>query len=229
MTEKKRDMSEGHRERLRQRFADAGFDAFRDYEVLEYLLFGIIPRKDTKKTAKLLIDKFGSFSEVFDAPAGKIAETEGIGRTSALALKAIREAMAFYFGDRAGRKKLAFDDFDSILAYLRAQLNGKFIETFLVIYLNSRNELIKSVFLTEGTINQASPFPRRIAEDSLRYNAVSAIIAHNHPGGYAKPSKEDIDLTFRLKAALGLFDVSLTEHIILTDEGYYSFAKNGYL
>src|SRR5271163_4059193 len=82
----------GHRERLRERFREAGTDALSDYELLELLLFRAQPRRDVKPLAKILLEKFGSFAEVIAAPEGRLAEVKGLGDAAITELKIVQAA-----------------------------------------------------------------------------------------------------------------------------------------
>ena len=81
--------------------------------------------------------------------------------------------------------------------------------------------------LSEGTVTQASAFPRRIVEEGLKLKATSLILAHNHPGGIAEPSDGDVAITTEIAKTIELVEMSLQDHIILANNDYYSFRKNG--
>lgn len=97
-----------------------------------------------------------------------------------------------------------------------------------MLYLNSRNELLSSEDLGEGTVSEVVAFPRKIVEGSLKNNATSVILAHNHPGGVPEPSENDNRLTDAVRKAIRTIDASLQEHVIISDDGFYSYRKNGY-
>ena len=97
-----------------------------------------------------------------------------------------------------------------------------------MLYLNGRNELLCSENLGEGTVSEAVAFPRKIVEGALKNNATSVILAHNHPGGIAEPSGNDNRLTDAVRKALLTIDISLQEHVIISDNGFYSYRKNGH-
>lgn len=97
-----------------------------------------------------------------------------------------------------------------------------------VLCLISKNGLVHAENLSEGTVSKAVAFPRRIVEGALRYGATSVILAHNHPGGIAEPSESDDRLTKAVKEALKTVDISLQEHVIISDEGFYSYRKSGF-
>lgn len=227
MNIKDKNLSEGHRERLRKRFEKSGFKGFHDYEILEFILTYAIPRKDTKPQAKKLIKKFGSFSKVFDAPVEKIMEVDGIGKNAAILLKTLREVITEYYRQSALERK-SFLKLDELVDYLKATIGGRQNEVVHVIYMNSKNELLHTEDLSEGTVSEAVAFPRKIVENALRHHATSVILAHNHTDGLPEPSESDNMLTASVRKALKTVDVNLQEHVIISDNGFYSYRKSGY-
>jgi DNA repair protein RadC len=219
---------QGHRNRLRLRFLKSGFNGFHDYEVIELLLTYGIPRKDTKPIAKDLLRRFGTVQRVLDTPLEKLREVDGIGDNAALFLKILRETITEYFKGTVLERK-AFKTLDELVDYLNAVIGGRQSETVHVLYLNSKNELIHSADLGEGTVSEAVAFPRKIVEGALQRNATSVILAHNHPGGLAEPSDNDSMLTDSVRKALRTVDINLQEHIIISDEGFFSYRKSGYI
>lgn len=218
---------EGHRDRLRKRFLNAGFEGLHDYEILELLLAYAIPRKDTKPAAKALIKEFKTIQKVLDAPVEKLKDIEGIGENAAVFLKVIRDTISEYFKAVAQDRK-TFRTLDELVNYLRAVIGGNGNEIVHALYLNSKNELLHSENLGEGTVSEAVAFPRKIVEGALKHNATSVILAHNHPGGLPDPSDNDNMLTDAVKKALMTVNISLQEHVIISDDGFYSYRKEGY-
>lgn len=217
---------EGHRNRLRQRFVKAGFDGPHDYEILEFLLAYAMPRKDTKPAAKALIMEFKTIQKVLDAPIEKLKDIEGIGENTAVFLKVIRDTISEYFESVAHDRK-TFRTLDELVNYPRAVIGGNGNEIVRVLYLNSKNEMLHSESLGEGTVSEAVAFLRKIVESGLKHNATSVILAHNHPGGLPEPSDNDNMLTDSVKKALMTVNIGLQEHVIISD-GFYSYRRSGY-
>jgi DNA repair protein RadC len=220
--------NEGHRGRLRQRFEKSGFEGFHDYEILELLLTYAIPRRNTKPIAKLLIERFKTVTKVLDTPLETLEGVDGMGVNAVLFLKVLREAIAEYFKGSAIERRV-FKTLDDLVNYLKAVIGGRQNEIVHVLYLNSKNELLHLEDLSEGTVSEAVAFPRKIVEGVLKHSATSVILAHNHPGGLPEPSDSDNILTDAVKKALMTVDVTLQEHIIVSDEGFFSYRKSGYL
>lgn len=225
MLKKETSTTSGHRKRIRMRFAKNGFAGFQDYEVLEFLLFYIFRQQDTKPIAKRLLKRFGAFSNVIDASPEDIAKVQGMGKESALHLKALRNALMYYFHDHAQGKEIGFEKISELLKYLQAHIGGRKDEAMIVLYLNSSNGLIHSEIVSEGVVDAINVFPRKITEDALRHKATAVIIAHCHPGGNAKPSKQDIVFTEDIVLALSLVEITLVDHIIIAGKSWFSFKK----
>ncbi len=225
--DKGKNPNEGHRNRLRQRFNKSGFEGFHDYEILELLLTYAIPRRDTKPIAKALVAKFKTIQKVLDAPVERLKEVDGIGKNAATFLSILRAAIAEYFKGISLENK-AFKTLDELVEYLRAVIGGNQNEIVHALYLNSKNELLHSEDIGEGTVSEAVAFPRKIVERALKHNATSVILAHNHPGGLPEPSDNDNMLTEAVKKAVAAIDVSLQEHVIISDGGFFSYRKSGY-
>jgi DNA repair protein RadC len=215
----------GHRERLRERFEKNGFNGFHDYEVLEFLLTFMFRQGDVKPLAKELIKTFGSFSKVLDAPVEELEIVKGMGKISALSLSAFREAMSYYFQNHVSTGKEQITKMSSLIEILQASIGHKQNEVLFAVYLNAKNEVLATKELGEGTVSQASAFPRKIVEEALKQKATSIILAHNHPGGVAEPSENDQNITAEIQKALASVEISLQDHIILADNEYYSFNR----
>lgn len=215
----------GHRSRLRKKFLEKGLGSFADYEIIEMLLTYVIPRRDTKRLSKRLLSQFGSIAELLDTDIDILQKKGKISEATAIFIKFVRALVTKYFEPLLS-KKILLDDTDKIIPYLQSFFRGRRKEIFKVFYLNNRNEVLKHEDFGEGTETEAVAFPRRIVESSLKSNAVSVILSHNHPGGVLEPSQQDIKLTKDIQQALQTVDIFLQDHIIVTDEGYYSFSKN---
>lgn len=221
-------MHDGHRERLKERFNKEGLDNFEPHNVLELVLFFAIPRRDTNELAHKLIERFGSLAAVFDAPVGELTKVEGIGESAALLIKLFPAVAAKYKADRDANFKI-IDSSDAAGAFLTPKFFGKTDELVYLICLDSKRKILYDGIIFEGSVNSTNISIRKIVEITLRYNATSVIIAHNHPGGIALPSKEDIGSTEKMKSVLNGVGISLIDHIIVADDDYVSFADSGLL
>jgi DNA repair protein RadC len=219
-------MHQGHRERVRERFLKEGLDSFQPHEVLEFLLFYCIPRRDTNEIAHRLINEFGCLSNVLEAPVEKLAEVKGISKNTAVLLSMLPHLSRYYLKDRWGQRPV-LNSSRKAGQYAAALLTGKSYEEFLVICLDSQNKVIQVENIHKGTVNEAVVYPRLVLETALKYKANSVIFAHNHPGGSLKPSSADIELTAKLKHLLNGISIRVNDHIIAAGTEFFSFAENG--
>ncbi|MEZ7723290.1 DNA repair protein RadC [Fusobacterium sp. 27098_8_59] len=231
--EKTKNNAKGHRERVRKKFLENGFNGLEDYEVLELLLFYVIPRKDTKAIAKELIKKFKTLANVLKADTLELKTINGLGDVAITFLKMIGALPARIYKDELKNQKLIKDDKNKItdkevlLSFLRNKIGYEDVEKFYVIYLSSSNEVIAFEESSSGTLDRSSIYPREIYKRVIMENAKSIIIAHNHPSGNACPSKCDIDITNEIAKGLKNFGALLLEHIIITRDSYFSFLEEG--
>jgi len=217
---------EGHRRRLRERFAKSGLAGFHDHEILELLLTYAIPRRDVKTIAKDLLSEFGNnLASVFDAPAEAIQRVEGIGENAAVLIGLMPRLFDSYQSSRWVRHE-TFASTESAVSYLRALLGTQRNEVFCVLALDSKNRLIAVESVQKGSVNRTAVFPRQVVEASLKHRATAVILAHNHPGGGPLPSAADRQLTRRLKKILDDLDIVVHDHIIIAgNDQFYSFAQ----
>ena len=216
---------EGHRGRLRDRFLARGLDGFSDTEILELLLSFGTPRTDCKEPARLLLEKYGSFAKVFEAPIASLQEVKGIGPKNGFAIYFIHAVAGYYLKERLHGKRYLHSS-KEVADYLIHSLRGLKKEVFTVIFLDSSHAIIDSEIVAEGTLNVNTVYPREIIKRALEFHAAALIVAHNHPSGSLQPSVQDIKLTKTLALLCRYMQVQLLDHLIIGD-GSYSFADSG--
>jgi DNA repair protein RadC len=203
-----------HRTRLRQRFVQTGEQGLSNHEVLELLLFGVLPRIDTKPVAKRLLAHCGDLNGVLGAPLATLMQVDGVGETVAIHLKALQSVLV-----RAGREELqartVIGSWSTLLNYLKVQLGGEKTEQFRVLFLDSKLRLLSDQKMGEGTVNHAPVYPREIARRALELSASAVILVHNHPSGDPTPSGADITMTREIIKALQALDVKVHDHVIV--------------
>lgn len=116
---------------------------------------------------------------------------------------------------------------EAVKSYLRLFLGGQEYESFVAIWLDAQNRLITSMEMFRGTTTQTSVYPRELVRTGLKLNASAVLFAHNHPSGSVEPSRADEVLTSQLRQALGLVDIKVLDHFIVTDTSILSFAESG--
>jgi DNA repair protein RadC len=189
---------------------------------LELVLFNAIPRRDTKPVAKRLIERFGSFAEVVNAPPERLKEVKGIGEAAIVQLKLVRAgALRMMQGGIMQRPVLA--SWTAVLDYCRAAMGFEAREQFRILFLDKKNRLIADEVQQEGTVDHTPVYVREIVKRSLELSASAIILVHNHPSGDPTPSRADIDMTKQIVDAARPLGVAIHDHIIVGKQGHASF------
>lgn len=219
---------DGHRDRLRQKFAEHGLDPFADHEILELLLFYPIARRNTNAIAHQLLEQFDSLEGVFSASEESLCQVAGVGEQAALFLHLMGELQR-RLRLREGKEPVILNSTQSVGNYFLQRFDCEQVEVLYLACLDAKGKLLKCCRLSEGTSAAAEVNVRRVVEYALRFNATAVILAHNHPSGVALPSREDIVATAQIESALGAIGVTLVDHIIVADGDFVSMAENGTL
>lgn len=217
----------GHRDRLRARFLKGGSAALADYELLELILFMVIPRRDTKPLAKSLLTQFGSFAGVLHATPEALISF-GLSENVATALKAI-EASSLFMLKQDVMNKPVLNSWTKLTDYIRAGMAHETKEHFRLLFLNKKNELIGDEVQQSGTVDHTPAYPREIMKRALEVGATAIILVHNHPSGDPTPSKPDIEMTREIIAAGKPFSIVIHDHIIVSRTGTTSMRNLGLL
>lgn len=218
-------LHDGHRQRLIQRFLEEELDSFEPHNVLELLLFYAIPRRDTNELAHTLIDTFGSLNAVFDAPYEALLQVEGIGTNAAALIKLVPQLTRTYYTNRS--EKVVLDTAEKAGEYFVPYFIGHSEEVVYMVCVDAGSRVIAHRMLHRGSVNASEVNIRKIVNVALQSNAVGVILAHNHPGGIALPSNEDVVTTQNIAAALRPMGVLLMDHIIVADSEFVSMARSG--
>ncbi len=218
----------GHRQRLRQRFLTAGLDGFHDYEVVELLLTLATPVKDCKDTAKAALAEFKTLPGVLEASPEALGRIPGIGPKNVFGIKLIKAVTDRYLKKKLVDRSLIGNPRE-LIDYLNHMVRDRSREVFVGIFLNTKNRVLASEVLFEGTLAQSAVYPREVVRRALELHTAAMIFCHNHPSGEPEPSPEDIRITRRLMAACRMVGVTVFDHVIIADKGTYSFADNGYI
>jgi DNA repair protein RadC len=215
MLEKKRDSKSGlaeatphyhgHRERLRDRFRQAGTDALSDYELLELLLFRALPRRDVKPLAQELLERF----------------VKGLGDAAIVELKIVQAAASRFLRDNV-KKQPVLSSWSSVLDYCRTAQAFADREQFRVLFLDKRNKLIADEVQQTGTVDHAPVYPREVVKRALELSATAIVLVHNHPSGDPTPSHADVQMTQQIIAVASPLGIAVHDHIIVGKEGHAS-------
>ncbi len=219
---------DGHRERMRERITDFGIESLRDHEVLEFLLFAYVPRRNTNELAHDLLQAFGSLASVFDASVERLEKVKGMSHNAAVYFSSMGDISRRYLSqDR--NASIYIGNAKGCVDYLSPILATKTREEVHLLIADSLGMMTKHIVLDKGIVNESHCNVRAIADIALNHEAVSVVLAHNHPSGKANPSLADIDMTKRVYVVLNGVGVRLTEHVIISRNSYYSFFEEGVL
>lgn len=207
-------------ERPRERLLRYGIESLSLQELL-CLIFG-------RGFSQDLLVAFNSLDKLSDASIEELKKINGIGLAKACQLKA-----CFEIGRRLKNevklnrnKKLIINSPKDIFQLLRGKIINFHKEYFVVVSLDNRNKIISVDTVSIGILNSSLIHPRETFEIAIKNHAAAIILCHNHPSGELKPSKDDIIITDNLIKAGKFMGIEIYDHIIITKEEYFSFAKN---
>jgi DNA repair protein RadC len=216
-------------DRPREKLLEKGAENLSNSELLAILIHNGTREKTAVDVAKDVL-KLGkdSLTELGKLSIKELMKIKGIGEA-----KAITIAAALELGRRrqaaTSLLKTAVTSSSDIAHYLKATLKDYRHEVFGVMYLNRANKVNHFEIISEGGITGTVADPRVILRKALEQDAVNIILCHNHPSGSLKPSKADEQLTAKIKEAARFLDIAVIDHIIVSEDGYYSFADEGIL
>ena len=218
-----------HDDRPREKLRSKGAENLSDSELLAILINHGTSQKSAVDLAKevLQLGK-NSLHSLGKLSVKELTRIKGIGEAKAITIAAALEI---------GRRRQAGLSMDKpivkysrdIASYLQALLKDHHHEVFVVVFLNRANRINHYEIISEGGITGTVADPRIILKKALEEDAVSIILCHNHPSGNLLPSRADEELTHKIKEASKYFDIKVLDHIIVSDEGYFSFADEGIL
>ena len=217
---------DGHRERLRARFAEHGLESFNELNALELLLCYAIPRRDTNEIAHRLLDAFGSLSGVFQASMQELTSVPGIGENAATLILMVPQIVKKAHVSKAKETKIIRNSTDAgnyLLPYFLDEPD----EIVMMLCLDNKRAVICCREMGRGVVNCVDANIRRMVETALKVKTTTVIVAHNHPNGVALPSREDDNFTRTLYRSLGLLGITLEDHIIVANDEFVSLADSG--
>ena len=229
MSEQKKDVRkgdnvhDGHRARMRKASElDPELVSFSDYQTLEFILSFLIPRKDTNKIAHDLIDIFGSLNAVFHASTTELRTVKNMTETAACFLSHFN---AFMRKSEMSRHlpKPYMRKVTEAVEILRPYFYERNAERVYCAALDQNSRVLQIVFISEGLADIAELNNDRIFSLITRTKAKKVILAHNHPAGSLEPSDNDVALTQTLFTMLPTLGAVLSDHIIFSEYGYFSF------
>lgn len=215
----------GHRQRVRKKFIENGFDVFEPHEVLEMFLFYAIPRKDTNPLAHRLLDRYMNIGGVCDAPIDELISEFNLSESAAVYIKMLPEMSRLYNESKMSDDNII--DYENLGKLFQAKFIGRTSEAVALMLGDAKGKMIYFNIISKGSLNSSDMPIRKIVDLSLRHNAKTAFLAHNHPSGTALPSHSDLLTTQKVRETLLSVGVDLIDHFIITDDDYVSLRESG--
>lgn len=213
-------------DRLVRRFLFRNPDALTDADLLELLLrFG---NGDAPVLAERLLRQFPSVASIMEATTEDLFAVEGMDEESALLLRLVPELHRRYFLSRS-QFETRLTDSTGFGQYLLPYFYGKKDEMVYLLSLDGGGRVLNCRLLGQGSVNSVNIPIRRMVQEALTMNATAVVLAHNHPSGIAVPSKENVELTLRLRETFDAMDILLLDHIVVADDDFVSMRDSGYL
>lgn len=215
-------------DRPREKMRMKGASHLSDAELIAILIQHGTRGKSALELSMEVLNRYnGKLSDLARASTKDLMKTKGIGLAKAIIIQSAMEV---------GRRRIGSENIttevitgsSSVAKYLQARLMDLSHEVFAVLFLNRANRIKHFEIISVGGITGTVADPRIILKKALEEEAVSLILCHNHPSGNLKPSKADEDLTSKIRNAARFFDINILDHIIVSTDGYYSFADEGF-
>ena len=215
-------------ERPREKLMQKGAEALSDAELLA-VLFGHGTRgQDVVSFSRNLLLQFGGLRGILVQQAAVLGKVKGLGLAKTAMLFAVRE-----IGLRQLREKMMGQNFirspQAVTDYLTAALRDQKREIFKVLFLDKALKILGEKDLFFGTVDEAAVHPREIVKEALLQNASNLVLVHNHPSGKVEPSREDYEITQKIKAACQTVSIRVLDHIIIGENQYFSFSERSQL
>lgn len=216
-------------DRPREKMLQKGADNLSDSELIAILINNGTRDKSAVELAREVLHfSNNNLEELGKISIKDLQKVKGIGVAKAIAIAAALELGRRRQSSPALTKKIIRNS-DDIAEFLVAALKDFSYEVFAVVFLNRANKIKHFEIISRGGITGTVADPRIILKKALEEGATSIVLSHNHPSGNLRPSRADEELTSKIKSAATYFDIRVLDHIIVSEEGYYSFADEGLL
>lgn len=216
-------------DRPREKFLQKGKNSLSDSELLA-IIMGSGNREESviELARKILASVHNNWHQLSLLSVKDLMKFKGIGEAKAISIITALEIGRRRAGQEIPERSVIGNSHDAY-SILKNQLSDLRTEEFWAIFLNNSNKVIHTSQLTQGGISQSIVDVRVLFKTALEHFSTGVIIAHNHPSGSLKPSKEDINITQKIKEAGSVLSIQLLDHIIITQDSYFSFSDTGLL
>lgn len=212
--------------RPRERFLESTGSSLSNEELLAIVLKTGTKGLSSKDLAIKILTKYQTLNNLKTANYSELTKIKGIGKVKAIELLTIFEICKRINQEEISKKHLIINSPEIVYELMKEEIGNELQEYFYCLYLDSSKKLIKKKMLFKGTLNQSLVHPREIFKEAYLLSAASIICVHNHPSGSVIPSKEDFLLTENLVKIGKMLSIPVNDHVIVTQENYYSFYEN---
>ena len=178
--------------------------------------------------SRQLLNRFGSLRAMASASTAELCEVPGIGPAKAAEILALGE-LSRRFATTPLSPGTRFTSSREVFAHFHDRLRDRKKDVFLTLLLESKTRVLREIQISEGSLNASIVHPREVFQPVIRESAAAVLFVHNHPSGDPAPSREDLELTSRLRDAGALMGVRVLDHIIIGSGHYVSLADRGLL
>ena len=213
-------------DRPRERLINFGAESLSNEELLSILLKTGTKDVSVKELASTILNKIGEINKLSEMNYHVLSSIPGVGSAKACTLLAVVELSKRITRKNASLNNVIIKSADIAFDYFQYIFKDQKQEYFYVIYLDNKKRVIENKLLFKGTLNQSIVHPREVFKSAFILSASSIICVHNHPSGNVEPSKEDINLTKRLSEIGILMGIKVVDHLIISDDNYFSFLEN---
>ncbi len=215
-------------DRPRERLLKYGSGSLSDAELLAIILRTGTRDRSALDFAKAMISTYGDFRSMDMLSVGQLRRMKGIGTAKAAQVMAALE-IAKRYHSKPFRPGAQFTNSKIVYDHFCESMRSKKKEAFIAVLLDSKNRKLREIRISEGSLTSSVVHPREVFNPVVKDSAAAVLFVHNHPSGDPNPSREDVELTKRLREVGDLLGVRVLDHIIIGDGRYLSFADEGIL
>ncbi|MDN3987173.1 RadC family protein [Zwartia vadi] len=215
-------------QRPRERLLQHGANSLTNAELLALILGTGTRGLNALKLAEQLLVRFGGLRPLLSADSENLRTVVGLGNARICQLNAI-QTLARRAMEEELKRECSLQHPTQVKAYCANLLGHASIERCVALFLDNQHRLISTKEISQGTLTEATIYPRELVKAGLAQHAAAVILAHNHPSGVAKPSRADILLTQRLRQSLAVVDIELLDHLVVAGHQVISIAELGHM
>ena len=217
-------------DRPREKLLDRGAEHLTETELLAILLGtgSAGEHQNALDHARMLLMRFDGLSGIDDASIAELTNLKGVGRAKAARIKACLELGRRREDIRCEAGQVLSSP-EEVFRHFRPRCINAKRESFYVVLLTNRNRKIREVKISEGSLTASVVHPREVFNPVIRESAAGVIFVHNHPSGDPTPSREDVDITHRLRQVGEVLGVRVHDHVVVGHDRFFSFSREGLL